>query len=147
MMVVSSANGLLMAATHADIIQQLLRREQSSPLPESGRFQALDQRLQALASAKESSLYIVTQLEDQVEPYYQLFRTNQLAELRSLTMASSMIKELLTATNLEGPTQRFDGSALPEFDTIKEALGMFGSIGVSESDGWFLTGGLLGNQE
>lgn len=147
MMVVSSANGLLMAATHADIIEQLLRREQSSPLPESGRFQALDQRLQALASAKESSLYIVTQLEDQVEPYYQLFRTNQLAELRSLTMASSMIKELLTATNLEGPTQRFDGSALPEFDTIKEALGMFGSIGVSESDGWFLTGGLLGNQE
>lgn len=141
---VAVANGHLFIASDVDFLEHILNNEPNRPqLLQDADYQQVASELERIG-AEEFSAWAFTRTEDAWHPTYELLRTNQLAE--SQTMMANVLNRILGTGPEGGPRERrFDGSKMPEYETVRPYLGPAGLYVVSEQEGWFITGFTLNN--
>jgi hypothetical protein len=137
--------GHLIVSTHADYIEQFITRGGKNPaLGQENDYQRVRPVLTALGSSHDSFRFF-TRTEQSYRANYDLFKQGKMPVAQ--TLLAGVLNELLGSGNSTTPRKpEFDGSKLPEFDSIKKYLGPGGLFAQSEDDGWWLVGCLLRKQ-
>src|SRR5262249_50826890 len=137
--------GHLIISTHADYIQEFISRQgQNAGLAKEIDYSRVRTALTALGSKNDSFRYF-NRTEESYQANYELFKQGKLPA--SETLLADLLNALLNSANDKSTRKpEFDGSKLPEFDSIKKYLGPGGLYAQSEDDGWWLVGCLLKKQ-
>jgi hypothetical protein len=134
--------GHLIISTHANFIEEFVSRQgQTAGLAKEIDHSRVRAALTALGSQNDSFRYF-NRTEESYQANYELFKQGKLPA--SETLLAGLLNALLTSGSDKSTRKpEFDGSKLPEFDSIKKYLGPGGLYAQSEDDGWWLVGCLL----
>jgi hypothetical protein len=137
--------GHLIISTHADFIEEFIKRQEKNlGLAPEIDHQRVRAALTALGSKNDSFRYF-NRTEKSYRANYDLFKQGKLPAAE--TLLAGLLNALLGSGNNSTPRKpEFDGSKLPEFNSIKKYLGPGGLFAQSEDDGWWLVGCLLKKQ-
>jgi len=136
---VTVAHGHLFIASHIDILTKILTDvDQREKLATSADYLRVAEQISKLNGSQEF-VQTFTRTDDAYRGTYELLRSGKMPE------AESMMGRLLNSLLGEGKegvlrSQRIDGTKLPEYDMVRRYLGPAGLTGLTEQDGWFLTG-------
>ena len=142
---VTVAHGYLLAATHYDflirVLDQLAERQRLSA---SSEYQLVQAELDKL-SGGQACAQSFSRTDETLRATYELLRTGRLPQGK--TMFAGLVNRLLDDGQHEGPRKpRIEASKLPDYDAVRRYLGPGGMTAVSEDEGWFVTGFVLGKQ-
>ena len=85
-------------------------------------------------------------MDEEYRATYELIRQGRMPE--SETMLGRTLNTVFGAGKKGVMRQQeLDGTKLPEFDVVRRYLGSAGGFVVSEDDGWFVKGVILGKEE
>ena len=142
-MSVTVAHGYLLTATHYDFLTRVLDElAERQRLSASREYQLVQAELDKLAGGK-SCAQGFSRTDETLRATYELLRTGRLPEGK--TMFAGLVNQLLDDGQHDGPRKpRIDGSKLPAYDAVRRYLGPGGMTAVSEDEGWFVTGFVLG---
>jgi hypothetical protein len=140
---ITVARGHLFVASHIDFLKKIL-----VPLEEKGKL-ATQPEFQKVwdvtfndLGVKQQSSRSFSWTDRAVEPAYELVRRNQMPKSDSLL--GRALNSLAEPVKGNAPRQqRIDGSKLPPFKIVGDALGPSTAAMSSEKDGWFIKGVLL----
>lgn len=133
------ANGHLMFATDAKILEAAIAATSGAPMDDDADFQQVAQHWTSLGD--EVCIQQFARLGDSMHVNYELFRKGKKPN------SGKSFKGLLTSISMGVPpeveTPDFDGSKLPPFAEVQQYFGLAGLAGVATEDGWYLEGFVL----
>lgn len=140
---ISVAHGHLIVATHADILERVLKGVPTNQqLANDADFRSVWDQSDRLAGAP-TSLFRFVRTDEKHESTYELFRQGNLPDANSL-----FAKALngLMGVDEKGAARKpeLDGAKLPKYDDIRRQLGFSGGAMLSEENGWFMIGFSVG---
>lgn len=141
---VTVTNGQLFVSSHLDFLVEVLKeREKRETLAAAIDFQVIGNEIQDLGN--ERCAWVFSRTDKEYRATYELIRQGKMPE--SETMFGRMLNTILGA----GKTgvireQEIDGSKLPDFEVVRRHLGTGGAFAVSEENGWFMKGFMLGKE-
>jgi hypothetical protein len=137
--------GHLIVSTHRDFVEEFIAHQKKpSDLAREADYQRVAAVLPPLG-AKLDSFHYFCRTDESYRANYELFQQGKLPVAE--TLLAQILNEMLSSSE-GGPRrkQEFDGSKLPNFDSIKKYLGPGGLFAQTENDGWWLVGCLLKKQ-
>jgi len=141
-MAITAWLGHLIVATHVDFIEEFLKhQDQNAGLAQEIDHQRVRAALEALGSKHDSIRYF-SRTEESYRANYELFKQGRLPAAETL-LAGLLNARLGSGDEGSHRQPEYDGSKLPDFDSIKKYLGPGGLFAQSEDDGWWLVGCLL----
>jgi hypothetical protein len=141
---VTVTNDQLFISSHLDFLVKILQeREERETLAAAIDFQVIGDEVEELG--KERCAWVFSRTDKEYRATYELIRQGKMPE--SETMLGRMLNTILGAGK-KGVLreQEVDGSKLPEFEAVRRHLGTAGGFGVTEENGWFLKGFMLGKE-
>src|SRR5262249_26770403 len=138
-MAITVSQGHLIVSTHVDFIAEFLAHQgQKAGLAQEIDHQRVSVALTALGS-KNDSVRFFSRTEKSYRANYDLFKQAKLPPAE--TLLAGLLNTLLgSGDEINTRKPEFDGSKLPEFDSIKKYLGPAGLFAQTEDDGWWLVG-------
>jgi hypothetical protein len=140
------AFGHLIYASDVEYLGRFLRaHSQHTSLSEQTDYQAVQQALRELGPIEKASFQHFARNDVASEPNYEMFRLGKMPQNESVL---GFVLNWLLAPDDEGidREQRYDGSKLPEYGEIRHYFRPSGFFVLSEKEGWFSTGCLLGRE-
>jgi hypothetical protein len=139
---ITACLGHFIVSTHVDFIEDFLKRQdQQAGLAQEVDHQRVRAALAALGS-KNDSLRYFSRTDESYRANYELFKQGKLSAAE--TLLAALLSALLGSSDDSGHRQpEFDGSKLPDFESIKKYLGPSGLFTQAEEDGWWIVGCLL----
>ncbi|MGL6196384.1 MAG: hypothetical protein ACRC2T_16330, partial [Thermoguttaceae bacterium] len=141
--VVTIAHNYLLLSNNVAYVEEVLTREQSdqSSLSDNADYIRITELFKSMElGQKPHFLQSFTRTADTTRAVYNVLRDGKMPQSQSVL--GRILNALLTPPEMEEgvrPT-KFDGSKMPEFETIKNYFGPSGVLGASEEDGWFIKG-------
>jgi hypothetical protein len=139
------AHGHLMIASHYDFLIKVLKQsEERTSLGRAVEYQEVAKPLAAIAP-KSRAAETFNRMDETLRPTYELIRQGKMPQ--SETMFGRVLNTALS-TGKKGVTrkQRIEGTKMPDFDYVRRSLGPAGAYVVSEEQGWFIKGMMVGKR-
>ena len=137
------ARGHLMVASHVDFLKKVLQQsDEKTSLGQTVEYRIVDKALRKIA-AEEHAAAIFNRTDETYRPTYELIRQGKMPE--SEMLLGRLLNTLLgPGTKGVRRKQEIEGSKMPEFDYVRRHLSPAGAVVISEQDGWFIKGFMLG---
>lgn len=143
---VTVAHGDLMVASHYDFLIKVLDEiDERETLAHDVEFRVIEKIMTDKLGAADTSLRTFSRMDEEYRPTYELIRQGKMPE--SETMLGRVLNSIF-GVDEDGDLrkQEIDGSKLPDYDFVRRHLGPAGMFGVSEPEGWFVKGVMLGRE-
>jgi hypothetical protein len=140
------AFGHLIYASDVEYLGRFINTyHQHPPLETEADYQLVQQALRELGGMEKASFRHFSRNELANEPNYEMFRQGKMSQNESLL---GFVLNWLLAPDDEGiqREQRYDGSQLPEYAQIRSYFRPSGFFVLTEQEGWYATGCLLGRE-
>ncbi len=136
------AFGHLLVSSHIDYLEYILKQGTGKPnVTRTLEYQLVDKALgQFGVQTRAATAYSRT--DATYRPTYELMRQGKMPQ--SETMFGRVLNTVLGQGQKGFRKQEIEGAKLPEFDYVRRYLRPAGTVVVSEEQGWFIKGFLLG---
>lgn len=140
---VTVAHGHLMVASHVDFLKKVLQQsDEKTSLGQTVEYRIVEKALRKIAPDDHSAA-IFNRTDETYRPTYELIRQGKMPE--SEMLLGRLLNTLLgPGTKGVRRKQEIEGSKMPEFDYVRRHLSPAGAVVISEDEGWFIKGFLLG---
>lgn len=137
------AHGHLLIASHVDFLKKvLLQSDEKTSLGQTVEYRIVEKALRKIAP-EEHAAAIFNRTDETYRPTYELIRQGKMPE--SEMLLGRLLNTLLGPGTKGVPRkQEIEGSKMPEFDYVRRHLSPAGAVVISEEDGWFIKGFMLG---
>ncbi len=139
------ARGHLFIASHVDFLKKVLRQsDEKTSLARAVEYQVVQKALASL-NPPDRTAEIFNRTDETYRPTYELIRQGKMPE--SQMLFGRLLNTFLGPEKKGVPRkQEIEGSKMPEFDYVRRHLSPAGAYVVSEEQGWFIKGFMLGKQ-
>lgn len=137
------ALGHLLIASHVDFLKKVLQQsDEKNSLGQTVEYRIVEKALGKIAPEAHAAA-IFNRTDETYRPTYELIRQGKMPE------SEMLLGRLLNTLLGPGPKgvprkQEIEGSKMPEFDYVRRHLSPAGAVVISEEDGWFIKGFMLG---
>ena len=138
------AHGYLFVSSNVDIIKATLATAASGPrLNDADDFALVSELLDELG-ADETCFRSFARTDEANRVTYEMIRKNRLHEATSLLgrLANLLLEN--TSSEEGADTDVVDGGKLPRYDVVRDYVGPSGMFAVTEDEGWYSAGFILG---
>ncbi len=137
------AHGHLLVASHVDFLKKVLQQsDEKTSLGQTVEYRVVDQALRKIAPEAFAAA-VFSRTDETYRPTYELIRQGKMPESEML-LGRLLNTVLGSGTKGVRRKQEIEGSKMPEFDYVRRHLSPAGAVVVSEEEGWFIKGFMLG---